>query len=69
MRDSTNSGSEFERVAIYMATIVLCSVLGFTIGVISGAVVAGPRGSLIGGILGALLAPWFAGRLTSPYSR
>ena len=67
MRDSTNSGREFERVAIYMATIVLCSVLGFTIGVISGAVVAGPQGSLIGAILSALLAAWFAGKLISPF--
>ena len=69
MRDSTNFGSAFERVAIYMAQILLSSVLGFTYGVISGAVVAGPQGSLIGGILGALLTAWFAGRLISPFSR
>jgi outer membrane lipoprotein SlyB len=69
MRDSTNFGSAFERVATYMAEIVLSSIFGFTLGVISGAVVAGLRGSLIGGILGALLAPWFAGRFLIPFSR
>jgi len=68
MRDSTNLGRVFERVAIYMAEIVLSSVLGFTFGVISGAVVAGSQGSLIGAILGALVAPWFAGRFLSPFS-
>jgi outer membrane lipoprotein SlyB len=69
MRDSTNFGSAFERVAIYMAEIVLSSIFGFTLGVISGAVVAGPRGSLIGGIVGALLAAWFVGKLISPFNR
>jgi len=69
MRDSTNFWGAFERVAIYLAEIVLSSVLGFTFGVISGAVVAGPQGSLIGGILGALLTPWFAGRFLIPFSR
>jgi hypothetical protein len=69
MRDSINFWGAFERVAIYMAEIVLSSLLGFTFGVISGAVVAGPQGSLIGGILGALLTAWFAGRLISPFSR
>jgi len=69
MRDSTNFGRAFESVAIYMAQILLSSVLGFTFGVISGAVVAGPQGSLIGGILGALLTAWFVGRFLSPFSR
>ena len=46
MRDNTNFGSAFERVATYMAQILLSSVLGYTYGVISGAVVAGPQGSL-----------------------
>jgi len=69
MRDSTNLGSAFERVAIYMAVIVLISALGFTYGVISGAVVAGPQGSLIGGILGALLTAWLAGKVINPFSR
>ena len=69
MRDSTNFGKALERVAIYMAEIVLISVLGFTCGAISGAVVIGPTGSLVGGILGALLAAWFAGRLINPFSR
>jgi len=69
MRDSTNLGRAFETVAIYMAEIVLSAILGFTLGVISGAVVAGPQGSLIGGILGALLAAWFVGRLIIPFDR
>ncbi len=69
MRDSTNLGRAFETVAIYIAEIILCSVLGFTFGVISGAVVAGSQGSLIGGILGGLLAAWFVGRLINPFSR
>ena len=69
MRDSTNFCGAFERVAIYMSEIVLSSVLGFTSGVISGAMVAGPRGSLIGGILGALLAAWFGGRVINPFRR
>ena len=69
MWDSANFERALERVAIYMAEILLSSVVGFTSGVISGAVVAGPQGSLIGGTLGALLAAWFAGRLISPYSR
>jgi hypothetical protein len=68
MRDSADSERALERVAIYMAEILLSSVVGFTSGVISGAVVAGPQGSLIGGILGALLATWFTGRLISPFS-
>ena len=37
MRDSTNFWGAFERVAIYLAEIVLSSVLGYTYGVISGA--------------------------------
>ena len=69
MWDSANFERALERVAIYMAEILLSSVVGFTYGVISGAVVAGPQGSLIGGILGALLTAWFAGRLISPFSR
>ena len=69
MRNSANLGKVFERVAIYMAEILLSCVLGFTFGVVSGAVVAGARGSLIGGIGGALLTAWFAGRLISPYNR
>jgi fructose-specific phosphotransferase system IIC component len=69
VRDSTNFGRTLDRVAIYMAEIVLISVLGFACGAISGAVVTGPTGSLVGGILGGLLAAWFAGRLISPFSR
>jgi len=69
MRDSADSERAFERVAIYVAEILLSSVVGFTSGVISGAVVAGARGSLIGAILGVLLAAWFAGKLISPFSR
>jgi hypothetical protein len=69
MRNSAKVGKVFERVAIYMAEILFICVLGFTFGVVSGAVVSGARGSLIGGIGGALLAAWFAGRLISPYNR
>ena len=63
MRDSDDFGKAFERVAVYMAGIVVGSLLGFTYGAIAGAVVVGPRGSLIAGILGGLLAGFFAWRL------
>ena len=56
-------GRAFERGAIYMASIVVGSVLGFTYASIAGAVFAGPRGSLVAGILGGLLAGWFAWQL------
>ncbi len=46
MRDSVDFGKAFERMAVYMAGIVVGSLLGSTYGAIAGAVVVGPRGSL-----------------------
>ncbi len=56
-------GRAFERGAIYMAGVVVGSVLGFTYASIAGAVFAGPGVSLIAGIIGGTLAGWLAWQL------
>jgi hypothetical protein len=56
MRDRDDFGRAFERVAVYVAGIVIGSVLGLTYGGIAGAAFAGFRGFLMAGILGGLLA-------------
>jgi hypothetical protein len=60
MRPSDDFGRTFERVAVYMLGILIACILGFTYASIAGTVFAGPRGSLIAGILGGLLGWWFA---------
>ena len=60
MRPSDDFGRTFERVAVYMLGILIGSIVGFTYASIAGAVLVGPRGSLIAGILGGLLGGWVA---------
>jgi hypothetical protein len=62
MRDTDRFGRAFERVALYMLGIQIGSVVGFTYAAIAGAALAGPRASLISGILGVLLGGWLAWR-------